>query len=93
MGRGKFRYFPHFIASDLGTEITYFSEHNFGQQDNRWNSRINEEFSKEKIEILVKQLHENHNILLNPQTQLGKSRYKHNFYYREQDEINDKKTC
>ena len=24
MGRGKFRYFPHFIASDLGTEITYF---------------------------------------------------------------------
>ncbi|WP_426982777.1 HAD-IIB family hydrolase [Bacillus cabrialesii] len=91
MGRGKFRYFPHFIASDLGTEITYFSEHNFGQQDNEWNSRINEEFSKEKIEILVKQLHENHNILLNPQTQLGTSRYKHNFYYQEQDEISDKK--
>ncbi|MGD2407453.1 kanosamine-6-phosphate phosphatase [Bacillus subtilis] len=91
MGRGKFRYFPHFIASDLGTEITYFSEHNFGQQDNKWNSRINEGFSKEKVEKLVKQLHENHNILLNPQTQLGKSRYKHNFYYQEQDEINDKK--
>ncbi|MCY8318788.1 HAD-IIB family hydrolase [Bacillus vallismortis] len=91
MGRGKFRYFPHFIASDLGTEITYFSEHNFGQQDHEWNSRINESFSKEKIEMLVKQLRENENIFLDPQTQLGKSRYKHNFYYQEQDEINDEK--
>ncbi|MCI4170580.1 HAD family hydrolase, partial [Bacillus spizizenii] len=63
MERGKFRYFPHFLASDLGTEITYFSEHNFGQQDHEWNSRINDEFSKEKNEILVKQLHEHHNKL------------------------------
>lgn len=29
MERGGFRFFPHFIASDLGTEITYFSENNF----------------------------------------------------------------
>lgn len=90
MKRGKFRYFPHFIASDLGTEITYFSEHNFGEQDINWNSRINQDFSQEKMERMVKHLRENHNIFLNPQTQLGISRYKHNYYYQEQDEINDK---
>lgn len=91
MRRGRFRYFPHFIASDLGTEITYLSDHNFGEQDTEWNSRINQDFSKEKIERMVKHLQENNNIFLNPQTQLGLSRYKHNYYYQEQDETIDKK--
>jgi len=90
MKRGRFRFFPHFIASALGTEITYFSEHNFGEQDSNWNSRLNQDFSKVKIERLVKQLHENNNIPLNSQTQLGISRYKLNYYYQEQNEINDK---
>lgn len=29
MERGGFRFFPHFIASDLGTEITYFQKTTF----------------------------------------------------------------
>ncbi len=48
MKRGKFRYFPHFIASNLRKEITYFSEHNFGEQDTNWNSRINQDLAKRR---------------------------------------------
>ncbi|WP_046173605.1 HAD-IIB family hydrolase [Domibacillus indicus] len=90
MKRGGLRFFPHFIASDLGTEITYFSEHNFGRQDMEWHSRtVSENFTKEKIEEIVTFLHEKNNILLSPQTQLGSSRYKYNYYYKEQSEIVD----
>ncbi|MEC2078341.1 HAD-IIB family hydrolase [Metabacillus fastidiosus] len=91
MERGKFRFFPHFIASDLGTEITYFSEQNFGEQDKEWHSRIkNEEFTEEKIEKIINHLHAENSILLNPQTQLGSSRYKRNYYYQERNEEADK---
>ncbi len=39
---------------------------------------------------MVKHLRENHNIFLNAQTLLGISRYKHNYFYQEKDEKNDK---
>lgn len=91
MERGNFRFFPHFIASDLGTEITFFSEHNFGKQDTEWHSRIkSEEFTEDKIEEIIHLLSEKSNILLSPQTQLGSSRYKRNYYYQEQNEAIDK---
>lgn len=90
MKKGNLRYFPHFIASDLGTEINYFSECNLGEPDLEWNSRLkNSEFSKEKIEEIVDSLW-NINIFLNPQTQLGGSRYKRNYYYKVQNDITDK---
>ncbi|MFJ7747085.1 HAD-IIB family hydrolase [Peribacillus sp. NPDC097295] len=90
MKKGNLRYFPHFIASDLGTEINYFSECNLGEPDLEWNSRLkNSEFSKEKIEEIVDYLW-NINIFLNPQTQLGGSQYKRNYYYKVQNDIADK---
>ena len=39
MKRGGFRYLPHFVASDLGTDITYFSGE--GQvSDKDWEARL-----------------------------------------------------
>ncbi|MGG0847034.1 HAD-IIB family hydrolase [Peribacillus simplex] len=91
MEHGKFRFFPHFIASDLGTEITYFSEKNFLEQDPDWNSQINiEEFNKIKVDEIINVLHKG-NIPLTPQTQLGSSRYKRNYYYQIQHESVDNK--
>ncbi|CAM4031660.1 HAD-IIB family hydrolase [Mesobacillus zeae] len=90
MEKGGLRFFPHFIASDLGTEITYFSDERFGEQDSEWHSRIDGgDFSIKKIEKIVDFLHKDNNIFLNPQTQLGSSRYKRNFYYQEQNESAD----
>lgn len=90
MKNGKLRYFPHFIASDLGTEISYFTESNLGEPDFDWYSRLkNSQFSKEKIEEIVELLR-GINIFLNPQTQLGGSRYKRNYYYKAQNETTDK---
>lgn len=91
MEQGRFRFFPHFIASDLGTEITYFSENNFLENDPDWHSQIIiEEFNKRKVDEIYNVLH-NGNIPLIPQTQMGSSRYKRNYYYQIQHESVDKK--
>lgn len=82
MEKGNFRSFPHFIASDLGTEITYFLDHNFLLQDLDWQSTIDQtNFNKKNIDEIISLLNKE-DIELSPQTQLGSSRYKKNFYYR-----------
>ncbi|WP_117169426.1 HAD-IIB family hydrolase [Paraliobacillus sediminis] len=92
LNRGKFRYLPHFIASNLGTEITYYTEEHFGEQDSDWNSRLNNSvFTEKTIEYILNHLQELDKIYLSPQTQLGSSRYKRNFYYQQQNELSDKK--
>ncbi|GGE16230.1 kanosamine-6-phosphate phosphatase [Marinithermofilum abyssi] len=92
MERGNFRFFPHFIASDLGTEITYFTEDHFGKRDSGWDSRLkNGNFSKGKSDEIIQLLQEKYQIYLRAQTQLGSSRYKRNYYYQEQNESVDEK--
>lgn len=92
MDKGKFRFLPHFIASNLGTEITYYTEEQFGEPDSDWNCRLNNGLFTEKIiEDILNHLQETDNIFLSPQTQLGSSRYKRNFYYHQQNELDDKK--
>ncbi|GGE09138.1 kanosamine-6-phosphate phosphatase [Marinithermofilum abyssi] len=92
METGNFRYFPHFMASDLGTEITYFTEDNLGKRDLEWDSCLkNRVFSKEKISEITNLLQKEYQIHLHPQTQLGDSRYKCNYYYQEQNEWVDEK--
>lgn len=89
---GKFRYLPHFIASNLGTEITYYTENHLGEQDLDWNSRLNSGlFTEKTIADILNQLQEIDKISLSSQTQLGSSRFKRNFYYQEQNELDDKK--
>jgi kanosamine-6-phosphate phosphatase len=92
MEKGNFRFFPHFIASNLGTEITYFTEQDFGERDSEWDSRLrNGEFTKEKIEEIIYLLQDKYHIYLRPQTQLGSSLYKRNYYYQEQNKLVDEK--
>ena len=91
MKRGGFRYLPHFVASDLGTEITYFSEE--GQvSDKDWEARLQESnFSHDLVEEIKQTLSKKYEIELVPQTQHGFSRYKINYYYRSSDENTDKR--
>ena len=84
MEKGNFRFFPHFIASNLGTEITYFSKQNYGESDLDWNLRLQKtNYSMSKVQEIVQSLQQDYQIYLEAQTQLGSSRFKNNFYYKE----------
>lgn len=92
MHRGGFQYFPHFIASDLGTEIRYFNNLKQGKIDEEWLSRIaNGEYHPDKIKEIINLL-AGKNIILDSQSQMGVSKYKSNYYYfcknEEEDQIN-----
>ncbi|EJS67569.1 MULTISPECIES: HAD-IIB family hydrolase [Bacillus] len=92
MKRGGIQYFPHFVASGLGTEITYFDSNGTTIDDQIWEERIIEGgFDSSNIERILKLLELKYEIFLRPQTQLGSSKYKFNFYYEEQNEFIDAK--
>lgn len=91
MNKGKFRIFPHFIASDLGTELTYMTRERYGTRDEQWDLRITGSgFSEEAVSTAVRRLSREHGVELTPQTQLGSSRFKWNFYYRQKDPVTDR---
>lgn len=51
MKKGGIQYFPHFVASGLGTEITYFDSNGTIIDDQIWEERIIEGgFDSSKIE-------------------------------------------
>ncbi|MEY9093678.1 HAD-IIB family hydrolase [Paenibacillus sp. RC84] len=90
MSGGKFRIFPHFIASDLGTELTYVTQEHYGARDEQWDLRLESSgFSEEAVKTLVRELSREYDVDLTPQTQLGSSRFKWNFYYRQRDPLTD----
>ncbi|NPC94174.1 HAD-IIB family hydrolase [Bacillus sp. WMMC1349] len=91
MKRGGFRYLPHFIASNLGTEITFFSKE--GQiPDNEWEERLRQSgFTYETVKQLKNILDEKYGITLIPQTQHGYSGYKVNYYYTSVNESADQR--
>lgn len=92
MKKGYIQYFPHFIASGLGTKIAYFNSNGITLTDQRWEEKIdNSGFDPEKIYIIIDLLEKDYGIFLRPQTQLGTSKYKFNFYYEEQNEVIDTK--
>lgn len=80
MKKGGIQYFPHFVASGLGTEITYFDSNGTTIDDQIWKERIIEGgFDSSKIERIIHLLEMKYEIFLRPQTQLGSSKYKFNF--------------
>ncbi|MEX0134905.1 HAD-IIB family hydrolase [Bacillus nitratireducens] len=92
MKKGSIQYYPHFIASGLGTEIAYFNSDGITLTDQRWEEKLdNSGFAPGKIDEIVDLLERKYCIFLQPQTQLGTSKYKFNFYYEEQNEIIDTK--
>ncbi|MGM0851016.1 MAG: HAD-IIB family hydrolase [Bacillota bacterium] len=81
MQRGGFRYLPHFIASDLGTEIRYFNKLKQGKIDQEWLKRFdNGNYFPDKIKEIIDLL-SSKNIDLDSQSQMGVSKYKSNYYY------------
>ncbi|KGP91236.1 HAD family hydrolase [Pontibacillus chungwhensis BH030062] len=93
METGGLSLLPHFIASSLGTEITYFHENSFNKKDREWKGFLDQTiFSPALVDRIVKSLEEEHSIFLKAQTNLGDAPYKKNFYYQEEsssvDEIN-----
>ncbi|TYR81246.1 HAD-IIB family hydrolase [Priestia megaterium] len=90
MEKGNLRFLPHFIASNLGTEIAYFFKGSFNVADTSWDLHLTKTtFSSGKVEKIIKTLKSQYQIILEPQTQLGSSRFKKNFYYKEQNQAVD----
>ncbi|NMH68246.1 HAD-IIB family hydrolase [Bacillus sp. RO3] len=86
MEKGGLTLLPHFIASSLGTEITYFHDNCFNKTDTDWSRALDDTvFSSSVVERIVNDLDNEHGIVLEGQTNLGGSTYKKNFYYREEN--------
>lgn len=80
---------PHFIASSLGTEITYFNQHQYGEKDRVWQSNlVKSNFSQELVNDLVSQL-KLENIHLTPQPEFNHSDFLKNYYYYQQNDVLD----
>ncbi|MGQ4666284.1 HAD-IIB family hydrolase [Metabacillus halosaccharovorans] len=80
--RTKMVYSPHFIASNLGTEVYDVRENGQLIANKEWESRLqNSNFTSNKITELVRELNNQFRIKLVEQTQLGQKRYKFNYYY------------
>ena len=63
MKKGGIQYFPHFVASGLGTEITYFGSNGTIIDDQIWEERIIEGgFDSSKIERILKLLESKYEI-------------------------------
>lgn len=87
IGRANFSYSPHFIASNLGTELYHVSETGDLLPDKEWEQRtMRTNFSIDTVKELVRELYYLYNIKLVEQTQLGQKRYKCNYYYFEKSE-------
>ncbi|MGP4066383.1 HAD-IIB family hydrolase [Oceanobacillus sp. M65] len=84
MERANITYSPHFIASNLGTEIYHVSENGELQINKIWENRLIEaNFSNELVKELIRELYNVYRIRLVEQTQFGQKRYKYNYYYFE----------
>jgi len=82
MERANMAYSPHFIASNLGTEVYHVREDGLLIANKEWESRLqNSNFSNDKITELVRELYNQYQIKLLEQTQFGQKRYKFNYYY------------
>ncbi|TKH38564.1 haloacid dehalogenase [Paenibacillus polymyxa] len=73
---------PHFIASNLGTELWEVEPDGQLVAVPSWAKIIRASgFSRRDVEDLISELKSTFNIVLHEQTQLGQSRYKMNYYY------------
>ncbi|MDB9475053.1 HAD-IIB family hydrolase [Dolichospermum circinale] len=83
------RLLPHFIASSLGTEITYFNQNQYGEKDQIWEENLmNSNFSQQLVNDLVSCL-QLENVHLTPQPEIEHSPFLKNYYYYQQDDLLD----
>ncbi|MFC4404076.1 HAD-IIB family hydrolase [Gracilibacillus xinjiangensis] len=84
MERANISYSPHFIASNLGTEVYNVRENGELLINKVWEKRLKKaNFSNDKVNELISELFNVYKIKLVEQTQFGQKRYKFNYYYFE----------
>ncbi|WP_159429455.1 HAD-IIB family hydrolase [Exiguobacterium sp. SH31] len=81
--RAEMRYFPHRIASSLGTELYQVTASGQLELDTGFSSRFPPDFSNRVSEIVAKLEKAR---LIEPQTNLGTSTWMHNYYYFGENE-------
>lgn len=75
-------YLPHFIGSNLGTELWQAEPDGQFRHSPAWEKIIRlSGFSRRGVEDLISELKSVYGILLHEQTQFGQARYKMNYYY------------
>lgn len=73
---------PHFIASNLGTDLWELCSDGTWAVIPAWQQQIQSSgFSRGDVEDLIAELKHTYNIVLHEQTQFGQSGYKMNYYY------------
>ena len=78
MARAEMRYFPHWIAASLGTELYQVTASGQLELDDGYSSRFPHDFSDRVIQV-VDIL--GRTLTIEPQTNLGTSGWMHNYYY------------
>jgi kanosamine-6-phosphate phosphatase len=82
MQQAKLRYFPHFVSSNLGTEIWEIDPDGGCRSILQWDQRLScSGFSQRLIEEILIELKNVYGITLHPQTQFRQQTYKMNYYY------------
>jgi kanosamine-6-phosphate phosphatase len=87
MKMARITFLPHFIASNLGTEIWMTDSDGQLHSLPQWESNIRSSgFSRYAVEEICNELRSIYNIRLQAQTQHGQAPHKMNFYYYEKSE-------
>lgn len=87
MERSRMNFSPHFIASDLGTELYEVTEKGDLMPNPIWEQRLAKtRFSGSLVTGLVDELRYEYGIRLQEQTNFGQARYKYNYYYLMESE-------
>ncbi|WP_227940363.1 HAD-IIB family hydrolase [Alkalihalobacillus deserti] len=80
--KANIAYAPHFIASNLGTEIYHVTDDGSIKEDSEWERLLKRtSYSTKVVKEIVRELSDLYNIKLVEQTQLGQRKYKQNYYY------------
>ncbi|TCI48544.1 HAD-IIB family hydrolase [Exiguobacterium sp. SH1S4] len=80
--RADMRYFPHRIASSLGTELYHVTTAGELELDSNFQSLFPSDFSRR-----VEQVVTHHALTIEPQTNMGTNAWMHNYYYFGEDEV------
>ena len=86
MRAARMNYLPHFIASNLGTELWEINPKGEFYQNQEWRKRIKRsQFSHRLVEDFINDLRLIYGIQLQKQRQFGQQSFKMNYYYFIED--------
>lgn len=80
MEKYELKIFPHFIASSLGTEVSYECSSLQGMKDKEWENYIQKSFCRNKVSYLIESI-QNLGVSLIPQPPQNNTQQKMSYYY------------